>query len=67
MDATDRITSLDLRNFRRSREVTQAQTAAAMGCARITITRIEQRRTLPRPETCRRFLDAVIRAAGETR
>jgi transcriptional regulator with XRE-family HTH domain len=71
MDATARITSLDLRTFRRSREsrsgrpLTQAQVAAAMGCARITVMRIEQRRTLPRPETARRFVEAVIRAAAD--
>ena len=71
MSATARITSLDLRTFRRSREsrsgrpLTQAQVAAAMGCARITVMRIEQRRTLPRPETARRFVEAVIRAAAD--
>ena len=71
MSAAASITSLDLRTFRRSREsrsgrpLTQAQVAAAMGCARITVMRIEQRRTLPRPETARRFVEAVIRAAAD--
>ena len=62
---TARVTSAELRLYRKSKELTQAQTAAAMGCARITITRIEQRRTLPRPETARRFMEAVARAAAE--
>lgn len=65
METTERITSLDLRLFRQSKGLTQSQVAAAMGCARLTIVRIEQRRTLPRPETARRVMDAVVRAEAE--
>ena len=57
------VTGLDLKVLRTAHELTQAEVAELMGCARLTVLRLEARRR-PQPEMVRRFVMAVQTAGA---
>lgn len=64
MTAPGSISGLDCRLWRLSRELRQVDVAKAMGVSRVTVLRLEQRRSV-RPKQALRYLQAVKVASGE--
>jgi transcriptional regulator with XRE-family HTH domain len=66
VDSTDShpgISGLDLKILRTQAELTQAELAELMGCARLTVLRLEARRH-PQAEMVRRFVAAIVARRG---